>query len=89
MVSVYFNSTFSHRAPLVEMKEVDEAVGKLVDEAHMGTCSLSDQYTDSDCTAAGGTWTGELAGFLARHTTEKYVTAETERVLFRSQRITS
>jgi hypothetical protein len=84
MVQLYFNTTFKFNSPANIVDPAYEALDVLTDEIVAGTCSVADQYTSADCTAAGGNWVGTVPGMYPRHTANRYVGVNTEKVLLSS-----
>jgi predicted RND superfamily exporter protein len=84
MVQLYFNATFKFNSPANVVDPAYDAFDALTNEVGDGSCSVADKYTSADCTAAGGTWVGPIPTLFPRHTANRYVGVETEKVLLSS-----
>lgn len=84
MVQLYFNATFKFNSPASVVDPAYDAFDVLTDEIADGSCSVADKYSSADCAAAGGTWVGQISGMFPRHTANRYVGVNTEKVLLSS-----
>ena len=84
MVQLYFNVTFKFNSPAAVVDPVYESFDKLVEQVVAGSCSVADKYDKSECEAAAGNWAGDLPGMIPRHTANRYVGVDTEKVLLSS-----
>lgn len=84
MVQLYFNATFKFNSPSSVVDPAYEAFDKLTDSIAAGSCSVANKYSSADCTAAGGNWVGPIPSLFPRHTANRYVGVNTEKVLLKS-----
>lgn len=84
MVQLYFNATFKFNSPANVVDPAYDAFDTLTAEVSEGSCSVADKYTSADCTAVGGSWVGQIPALFPRHTANRYVGVETEKVLLSS-----